>query len=589
MTRNDSPLTPSPTHRPGAAVPRPLSPALCPLAPGRQAFTLVEMLIAMVLTLLLITSIAQFYAIVGDSVKDGRAIIEMGGRLRSAVERLKSDLDLLTVTVVPWTDDGSASGYFEYFEGIANDYNANGNFTTGSNPLPIHDSSAAEDFVDAAGAAGNNSVNDLYDFGITNMIGDGDDFLAFTIRASGQPFTGRYTYPIQGGAPQIYTSQLAEVVWWVSYLDRQGLATYAWEFNEPRQLHRRQLLIRPDLTAIDNNTAYTTASQANVRLFAILQENDISLSIRTEFDPSGSIVYRIRPNSLADLTKREHRFGHLAAFLASSGTTPPYLVDNNFPHRQILVPSFSAGSPGLTTAVNTQFSFALQGQSTRVPGSTDYPGESPGEDVVLSNILAFDVQIYDPYARVWPDDPGAIANSTTALVPNDPGYLTRATTAGGLNPPPLLGLGTYVDLGYYRYANTRTIDNNLFTNFGYPRPYFADAPSWPPSITNTTGQLLYIDNDHIGITYDTWSLSYERDGVFQLNSFTSYGPTAARMDMQTNGLDDDLANGVDDAAERETVPPYSQPLRGLQVKIRLYEPGTRQVRQATVAQDFITE
>src|SRR6478736_2752953 len=111
----------------------------------RRGFTLVEMLVAMVLTLLLVTAIAEFYAIVGDSVKDGRAMIEMGGQLRAAVQRLKADLDLITVTVAPWSDEGSASGYFEYFEGIANDYNANANFyTSGANSgLPIPD--ATED------------------------------------------------------------------------------------------------------------------------------------------------------------------------------------------------------------------------------------------------------------------------------------------------------------------------------------------------------------------------------------------------------------------------------------------------------------
>src|SRR5262245_26254127 len=168
-------------------------------APGR-GFTLVEMLVAMVLTLILVTSIAQFYAIVGDSVKDGRAMIEMGGQMRATVQRLKADLDLITVNVIPWTDDGSASGYFEYFEGIANDFNANGNFNAG---LPIID--GLED-IDA------NNAPDLRELGVTNMIGDGDDFIAFTIRASGQPFNGRFTYPLNTGNPVIYTSQLAEVV-----------------------------------------------------------------------------------------------------------------------------------------------------------------------------------------------------------------------------------------------------------------------------------------------------------------------------------------------------------------------------------------
>jgi hypothetical protein len=37
------------------------------------------------------------------------------------------------------------------------------------------------------------------------------------------------------------------------------------------------------------------------------------------------------------------------------------------------------------------------------------------------------------------------------------------------------------------------------------------------------------------------------------------------------------------------VPPYPYPLRGVQIRIRMYEPGTRQMRQATVIGDFISE
>src|SRR5687768_4536190 len=111
-----------------------------PSSPARRpAFTLIELLIAMVLTLILVTAIAQFYAVVGDSVKDGRAIIEMGGQLRAAVERLKDDLDLNTVTTTPWVDYGAAAGYFEYREGIACDFNANGNFAQSAPFLPIID------------------------------------------------------------------------------------------------------------------------------------------------------------------------------------------------------------------------------------------------------------------------------------------------------------------------------------------------------------------------------------------------------------------------------------------------------------------
>src|SRR5438094_1233026 len=113
-----SPLTTHDSHR---TVPCPLSPVPCRLAPGhcRFAFTLVEMLVAMALTLLLVYAIAQFYAIVGDAVKDGRSMIQLNQQLRAVVEKLKSDLDQITIPVVPWADDGGAAGYFEYKEGVA--------------------------------------------------------------------------------------------------------------------------------------------------------------------------------------------------------------------------------------------------------------------------------------------------------------------------------------------------------------------------------------------------------------------------------------------------------------------------------------
>lgn len=562
----------------------------------RRAFTLVEMLVAMVLTLLLVTAIAEFYAIVGESVKDGRAMIEMGGQLRAAVQRLKADLDLITVTVAPWTDEGSASGYFEYFEGIANDYNANANFTGG---LPQPD--ASEDLD-------GNGTPDLIDLAVTNTLGDGDDFLAFTIRSNGQPFTGRYSSPpglnpsiiTSGATPAslgIITSQLAEVVWWVGFDDIPPLGSVTgnnkWDFNEPRQVYRRQLLIRPELGQLGGDYQANQWSVAQQDLMRFWQYNDVSASIRGEFVNLGSgpvLVYRIRANSLSDLTKRENRFAHMPnqVSVATPSGAPPYLVDGFFPHSAVtvsspptlLLPCLSAKSPGAKALT----SYALQ----MVNG---VPGESQGEDIILPNVLAFDVQVFDPYARVWPDDP---TTPTAALVPSDPGYLTAAlnTPAAGL-----LGLGAFVDLNYYSYlipnyvrnltAQAFTPDTVKTAAIGY-QPYFAGAPSVPPYMTAAqqltyAGYFGYVNGAGYvaGATYDTWAYSYERDGVDQSGN--------GSYDLQTNGIDDNGDGVVDDVNERDTIPPYSQALRGLQVKIRLYEPSTRQVRQATVATDFITE
>ena len=59
------------------------------------------------------------------------------------------------------------------------------------------------------------------------------------------------------------------------------------------------------------------------------------------------------------------------------------------------------------------------------------------------------------------------------------------------------------------------------------------------------------------------------------------------MDESLNGLDDDGNGLIDDAGEKETAPPYGFPLRGIEVRIRCYEPTSRQVRQITVRHTFV--
>jgi hypothetical protein len=86
-------------------------------------------------------------------------------------------------------------------------------------------------------------------------------------------------------------------------------------------------------------------------------------------------------------------------------------------------------------------------------------------------------------------------------------------------------------------------------------------------------------------TYDTWAYDYETDGINQ--DFVASTDIVA--DEGTNGIDDDDANGVDDPLERETSPPYPIALRGVQVRIRILDPSSRQVRQVSVVSDFTPE
>lgn len=205
------------------------------------------------------------------------------------------------------------------------------------------------------------------------------------------------------------------------------------------------------------------------------------------------------------------------------------------------------------------------------------------EDVLLNNVLSFDVKAWDPTAPVLSDTLVNTANSSlpipvTANVyyPGDVGYTqllnTWAASSSG-NPATFLatvasftvGLGAYVDLNY-----------TAPTANAYP----ALAPALA-QLSTFSGPGEQLGNSAIGSIYDTGCYAYEDDGIDQDGK---YGP-----DQYTNGFDDNGIGGVDDITEIEGPTPYPVPLKGIQVKIRVFEPDSRQIREITVTEDFLWE
>ena len=85
--------------------------------------------------------------------------------------------------------------------------------------------------------------------------------------------------------------------------------------------------------------------------------------------------------------------------------------------------------------------------------------------------------------------------------------------------------------------------------------------------------------------YDTWTPHYEYDGIDQDQQIgDTYG-----VDQGTNDFDDDRQNGVDDNGERETMPPYPKPIRGLKVTLRVIEKNSKQVRQSSVVKSAVPQ
>ena len=292
--------------------------------------------------------------------------------------------------------------------------------------------------------------------GSADIQADTDDVLLFTTRSTGGPFVGKY------GA-DFLESPVAEVAWFCRPAAEQpvpGLTLH--------NLHRRQLLVVgyvgvPPFLA-NNNSLPATAP--NTSLAAAWLTYDISM--RTEGPAPFAVFF---PNTLGDLTRRECRFWHDA---------------QTFPY------AFQTATLDAATFNNTL---------------------RAGEDIVLTNVIAFDVRAFDPTAA-------ARLASGVAVFPGDPGYETGDTSP--------VAKGAYVNR-----------------------------------------------------TFDTWSLHYEQNGLDEDGD--------GKVDEGFNGFDDNGDDLADDAGERETSPPSPGPLRGLEVRVRCYEPTSRLVRQITVRHSFAAE
>ena len=251
-------------------------------------------------------------------------------------------------------------------------------------------------------------------------------------------------------ADRVIESPCAEVAWFCREAANQPVAG-----TKVYNLYRRQLLVLGyvGLPEFSGNSISGTLPLVNY-----------DLSLRAE-------AGRLHPNTLGDLTKRENRFAHNLAF--------PHAI--------------------LTDAAGRM-----------LPTATFDNTDRAWEDVILTNVISFDVRVFDPQARAQVTGGGT-------LLPGDPGYTPGSGAAGA-----------FLDLGS---GHGGRLSQQVDPKSRMPRP-----------------------------TYDTWSQHYE---------FTPAG-----------------RSGLNDPADYGTAPPYPVPLESVEVRIRCYDPSSKQIRQITVRSTF---
>lgn len=480
----------------------------------KSGFTLTEILIATALTLLMMAVAVNGFGLLAGNIADNRAVIEVSGRLRAAQQRLQLDLRYITVNPVPPIRPEDDQGYLEIIEGPGP---WQPDFEVGAKPIKA-------------------------DGSFDSSVGDIDDVIMFTTRSHGEPFVGRYL----GDNVQ---SQVAEVAWFV----------------RGNKLYRRQLLVLPNRESIPPPTNYFYLNDVSVRAEGGPTDHRTGWASRNR---------QLTPNSLGDLTKRENRFAHQpvvfphdARFWGQLGLpTMQEMSDPGWPF-----PAYPGGGLDAYVPINGWVNntgnypyfnerdfwlnplagFPLTGEAL----SSFMDGPRAYEDVILTNVIGFDVKVWDPGAPIfW------LETTNEPILPGDFAY--KHKLQGGATP---IGTGAYVDL-YYTRGTGAPHNLSAFAGPGHPKSGLQASGNTPA-------------------VYCTWSTHYENDGVNQDEDKDGDGNEL--IDEGANGLDDDNQNGVDDPGEWETMPPYPVPLKAVQIKIRVFEPDSGQIREVTVVQDLL--
>lgn len=534
---------------------------------ARSGFTLIEVMIAVTVTLLMMLGLAQMFKVLGDSMNKGRAGLELNNRLRGILHRVRTDLDNVTAQARPPITVGSGQGYLKYYEGPASDYTLGRVFPNGTMPVPP-----------------TGELNPLL-----NRFGDVDDIFMATVKAKDTWFTGKVPsfivqgrpptntdlYPQPNGIPDdleefvTISSQFAEIVIFaqptvtsVNNPTRNPLPLLADQRNfeisdggdvpKSYRLHYRALLIRPDLnvrltlsgsTAIDALPAQVTGSgtpaitnenimvarpqrnPANPSNFLASPLCDMSLlyqycdlSVR-RIDHSG--VSFVAANSLEDLANPANRFAHVVLPLNGTGDI------------------WSMPVLALGSSINpTDPDYTFQGPSPiRVGAGFLHPayvlyGDRTGEDLLATDLLAFDLRAYDPSAPVISYDPTPALpnpeNRVITLRPGDPGFLPVGLTGLLNGQSATVAYGEFVDLNwagkFYDTLVQRTTINSLISNINFNRNLIQSALSGRQadgSIAESlfrSGSVKLLPNGSVQIfqpAYDTYTNEYESDGVFQ--------------------------------------------------------------------------
>lgn len=578
-------------------------------------FTLIEMLVSVALVLIMMTMFAQIFQMAGSSISKQRGLAENDQRSRTLQTIIKADLDKRTCRwVYPFAaneDVSSPESYIGKRQG----------FLYISENSPYSKTDDILHLTIASTITARNKDTSPYYGKALNLTGfstlnepDADDAQAL-INNTG-------------------LSTVAEVVYFV----RNG------------NLYRRQLLVREPLPTFTSNPQPNNPNvSGNTDLFdpasgsysfptadsfwfdfdytAYFGPNQANSNYQAHFLGTDSLDNSGKSINVVALGNPLYRFGFSPTTVGALQGRPKEYTDSStsasfigrFTMQECSDPDFhypQAVTTNGNVPTNPTLALTLDSYDASVNSPDDFgQGTRRGEDLLLSNVHGFDVQVWDELAQNFVNigDPALAANSADYAPGNrygagiaigtapNPTYGPRVTEDSSINVinavfdtwHPFVNLNTANDPSPSPNPTTRqtTADEPPYRPT-YFRPSSIsggggafDKPSWQPNTFYNVGDIVFPSGPP-GAT-QSWAnsgmLPYGAPFYYRcILSGTSDNtvprePTWPRVDSVKVSDGTVVWQAVDNR----------KPLKAIKIEVRFIDPSTQQMRQLTLIQSLV--
>ena len=544
----------------------------------RGGFTLVEMLVAVTLVLLMMVMFAEIFSLATGSMSKQKGLAELDQRQRLASVLIREDLKVRTFKVVyPFSSRLNPLTGLPAVDGVPSPIGTNYNKSLREGYFYISENDPDNDADDVLQLtlnrlnSGNQTGTTFY--GKTVELRDAvNRFGAGSNPDQPENDDGDYF----GDGAGVGTSPYAEVAYFVRgqvlfrrlLLIRDPMSGGDQPMSAPTMANPTPVpLMQPGIYPIGtNNYTFGTANSRFPQDFDYSATYNFSTQ-RVDFLGKTSLD-NSDPLAVLVLGRPEHRFGFRPngmpfEYLPAVGTRP---FIGRYTHEETSHNLFGwPGDPGWgpDSTINngddtgpytrpTGLTLSPSGRVTRYIG-----GPRQGEDILLTNVLAFDVKVWDPRASVGPDgQPGR-----AGIDDNQDGTTDNAVELGASNSDD----GAFADIGH-----TGTGDYSQSNNFNATYGPLASGnrcfDTWHPALMTSLGAPPFRP------------ALPGPDGA----------PGFAGIDDDNDDNDNDTSTGADNPEELGW--PHTDdvllPIQAIQIKIRYRDTASGLVRDITLVEKF---